>query len=237
MTPRSWLSGTSQQRLPERRSIVDLALLCGVIGATLAVAWSDGPYVSGVIDPVAAPWAAYLGPVGGYADAAHVRVPAPPPPPPLLEPSVPHAQPATILIASLNVHRPVEAVGVDSYGRMYPPQNAWDGGWYKYGPVPGAPGDAVIEGHAGYPDSPLLFGKLRQLRKGDRIVVVLADGSRQTFLMTSESIWPVGTSPPDLGQPYGAPRLTLITCTGPFDDHYKTYADRLVVQASYAGAA
>jgi LPXTG-site transpeptidase (sortase) family protein len=223
--------------MPERRPVVDLALLCGVIVATLALTWSDGPYISDVVDPVAAPTAAFTAPVGGYADAAHVRAPAPPPPPLPPEPVVPSAQPATILIPSLDVHRPVEAVGVDRLGRMYAPQNAWNGGWYKDGPVPGAPGDAVIEGHAGYPNAPLLFGKLRQLRKGDKIVVVLADGSRQIFLMTSESVWRAGTAPPDLGEPYGDPRLTLITCTGPFDAHYKTYADRLVVQASYAGAA
>jgi hypothetical protein len=40
-----------------------------------------------------------------------------------------------------------------------------------------------------------------------------------------------------MGEPYGPARLTLITCTGPFDDHYKTYADRLAVEASYAGLA
>lgn len=217
--------------------MVDLALLCGVIVATLALAWSDGPFISDVVDPAPAPAAAFLLPVGGYTDAAHVRVPAPPPPPPAPQPVVPSARPATILITSLNVHRPVEAVGVDRYGHMYPPTNAWDGGWYDAGPVPGAPGDAVIEGHAGYPNAPLLFGKLRQLRKGDKIVVVLADGSRQVFLVTSESIWRAGTAPPGLGQPYGVPRLTLITCTGPFDAQYKTYADRLVVEASYAGSA
>jgi hypothetical protein len=31
------------------------------------------------------------------------------------------------------------------------------------------------------------------------------------------------------------PRLTLVTCTGPFDDKYKTYKDRLVLEATYAG--
>jgi hypothetical protein len=43
--------------------------------------------------------------------------------------------------------------------------------------------------------------------------------------------------PPGMGEPYGPARLTLITCSGPFDDHYKTYADRLAVEASYAGLA
>jgi LPXTG-site transpeptidase (sortase) family protein len=223
--------------MPAGRAMGELGLLAGVIAATLAMTWSDGPYTSDVVDPAPAPGAAFLLPVGGYADAAHVRAPAPPPPAPPPEPVVPSARPATILIASLNVHRPVEAVGVDKSGHMLAPQNAWDGGWYDGGPVPGAPGDAVIEGHAGYPNAPLLFGKLRQLRQGDKIVVVLADGSRQIFLMTSESIWRAGTAPPDLGQPYGDPRLTLITCTGPFDAQYKTYADRLVVQASYVGTA
>jgi len=150
---------------------------------------------------------------------------------------IPVSPPATILIPSLNVHRPVEAVGVDRTGMMYQPENLWNAGWYKGGPVPGAPGDAVIEGHAGYPNAPLLFGKLQQLHAGDKIVVVLADGSRRLFLVVSSAIWPAGKTPTGLGEPYGRPRLTLITCTGPFDDHYKTYADRLVVEATYAGLA
>lgn len=135
------------------------------------------------------------------------------------------------------MHRPVEAVGVDPSGRMNTPQNFWNAGWYKGGPVPGAPGDAVIEGHAGYPNGPLVFGRLHLLRPGDRIVVVLADGSRRLFLVDSMAIWPAGTGPPGMGEPYGAPRLTLITCSGPFEDNSKTYYDRLAVEASYAGLA
>lgn len=158
---------------------------------------------------------------------------APPSPPP--EPPIPTARPATILIPSLDVHRPVEPVGVDRTGAMYTTHNLWNAGWYEGGPVPGAPGDAVIEGHAGYPKAPLLFARLRQLHPGDKIIVVLADGSRRLFLVDSLTIWPAGTGPPGMGEPYGTPRLTLITCTGPFDDHYKTYADRLAVEATYAG--
>jgi len=211
--------------------------LVGVLGAALAVSWSDGtPNRDTVVDPVARA-AAFVpepsvnfGWVAAAAVGGRVSVILPPPP-------APTAPPATILIASLNVHRPVEPVGVDRFGVMYQPQNLWNAGWYKGGPVPGAPGDAVIEGHAGYPKAPLLFANLAKLRSGDKIVVVLADGSRQLFLVNSISIWRAGTAPADLGEPYGDPRLTLITCTGPFDDHYKTYADRLVVQAGYAGLA
>jgi sortase (surface protein transpeptidase) len=77
-----------------------------------------------------------------------------------------------VLIPSINVHRPVEAVGLDGHGAMKNTVNLWNAGWYKDGPVPRAPGDAVIEGHAGYPDAPLLFSRLGRLHPGDKIVVV-----------------------------------------------------------------
>jgi LPXTG-site transpeptidase (sortase) family protein len=207
----------------------------GALVAVLVVTWSDGTPAGVTLDLVV-PAPTFAASVAAYADPAHDRTPIPPPPLPP-EPPVPTAAPAMILIPSINVHRPVEAVGLDSRGAMEVTQNLWNAGWYKGGPVPSAPGDSVIEGHAGYPNAPLLFGRLRQLHAGDKIVVVLADGTRRLFLVDSLAIWPAGTSPPGMGEPYGPSRLTLITCTGPFDDQYKTYADRLAVEATYAGLA
>lgn len=214
------------------RAVSEAAVLFGVIGITLAFTWSDGVPSPDVVDPVA-PVARFVSEpsmdfgwmgaaVGGHVDATY-RVP------------IPTSPPATILISSINVHRPVESVGVDRSGAMSIPKNLWNAGWYKYGPVPGAPGDAVIEGHAGWPAAPLLFGRLDRLRKGDQIVVVLSDGSRRLFLVNSISTWPARAHPTGLFDPGGPPRLTLITCSGPFDDQNKTYADRLVVEATYAG--
>ena len=209
--------------------------LAGVLGVALLFTSTDGTPRNGGFDfLLPAPLVATT--VAGYGSAGHVR-------PPnvlaasILEHPVPTSRPAVILIPSLDVHRPIEPVGVDRSGHLDLPQNLWNAGWYKGGPVPGAPGDAVIEGHAGYPNAPLLFGKLRLLHAGDKIVVVLADGSRQLFVVESLTVWAAGTGPPGMGEPYGPARLTLITCTGPFDDHYKTYADRLAVEASYAGTA
>jgi sortase (surface protein transpeptidase) len=150
---------------------------------------------------------------------------------------IPTARPVQLLIPSLDVHRPIEAVGVDRSGVMDLPVNFWNAGWYKGGPVPGAPGDAVIEGHAGYPGQPLIFGKLVTLRPGDKVVVVLADGSRFLFLVESMASVQVGSSPPGMAEPYGPPRLTLITCTGHFDKNTYSYSSRLVVEASFAGRA
>ena len=205
-----------------------------MLGAALVFTSSDGTPRNSAFD-LFLPAPTLTTTVAGYAGAGHVR------PPNLsgsiLELTVPTSPPAAILIPSLDVHRPIEPVGTDRSGHLNLPQNLWNAGWYKGGPVPGAPGDAVIEGHAGYPNAPLLFGKLRLLHAGDQIVIVLADGSRRLFVVDSLTIWAAGTGPPGMGEPYGPARLTLITCTGPFDDHYKTYADRLAVEASYAGLA
>ena len=156
-------------------------------------------------------------------------------PTPLPEPPIPTAPPVQLLIAAMDVHRAVEAVGIDRRGVIKLPVNWWNAGWYQGGPVPGAPGDAVIEGHAGFPDQPLIFGRLATLRTGDKIVVVLGDGSRHLFLVVSMSKLAVGTAPPGMAEPYGPPRLTLITCTGSFDKDHFSYSQRLVVEASYAG--
>ncbi|MHB8613772.1 MAG: class F sortase [Candidatus Dormibacteraceae bacterium] len=150
---------------------------------------------------------------------------------------IPTAPPVQLLIPILNVHRPVEAVGVSRYGFMNLPSNGWNAGWYRGGPVPGAPGDAVIEGHAGYPDQPMLFGKLGSLRRGDQIVVILADKSRRLFEVVSTTSVAVGVAPPGMGDANGSPRLTLITCTGSFDATTFSYSRRLVVEARYVGRA
>lgn len=228
---KTWPSFGLRARLPAR--LPGEIALAGVLLAALVFAGGNESAGSGVADPTVT-WTASG---GGHAHAVNLWVVPLDLPPPSSAWTIPTAPPATILIPSLDVHRPIEPVGLDRTGRMYLPENLWNAGWYKGGPVPGAPGDAVIEGHAGYPNAPLLFGKLRQLRPGDKIVIVLADGSGRLFLVDSLRIWPNGTGPPGMGLPYGLPRLTLITCSGPFDDHYKTYADRLAVEASYAGLA
>jgi hypothetical protein len=150
---------------------------------------------------------------------------------------IPTAPPAQLLIPSLNVHRAVEGVGVNRYGVMNLPVNGWNAGWYQAGPTPGAPGDAVIEGHAGFPGQPMIFGHLSQLRGGDQVVVILADGSKRLFVVVSQTTFPVGKAPAGMGEPYGPARLTLITCTGSFDASTYSYSRRLVVELSYAGLA
>lgn len=209
-----------------------------VLVVTLAISGRDvvpkGAYADATSDTLAArPLNAQTAPgipsISGWATMAEMSVTS--------KVFIPTAPPVQLLIPSLDVHRPVEAVGVDRSGVMNLPANFWNAGWYRYGPVPGAPGDAVIEGHAGYPGEPLIFGKLATLRAGDKIVVVLGDGTRRLFLVESKTVVPVGTAPPGFAEPYGPPRLTLVTCTGYFNKNNYSYSQRLVVETSYSGLA
>jgi Sortase domain len=152
-------------------------------------------------------------------------------------PVAPVAPPVRLLIPSLGIDAPVEALGVDSTGAMDTPRNIWNTGWYRNGPAPGAEGDAVIDGHVGLPGSPLVFSTLPRLAMGADIIAVLADGTHNRFTVSAAQVWPANSSPPGLFSTYGLPRLSLITCTGKYDRRSQTYADRLIVEADFVGTA
>jgi len=151
--------------------------------------------------------------------------------------AAPLPPPTRLLIPSLNVDARVEALGVDSSGALETPQNMWNVGWYRGGPSPGDPGDAVIDGHVGLPGSPLVFSHLARLAIGADVIAILADGTRSRFTVTDLRSWPARSSPTGLFAAGGQPRLSLITCTGSYDGASQSYADRLVVEARYAGTA
>jgi len=239
------LVATTWFRRAQNAGLSSAVAFAAVLALTLGSSWRDGPSGGdgaagddGVNAELAAP--AHDGPGDAFgrdlrsrvqfvvSAGSEVRSPQPP---------IPTAAPVQLLIPALDVHRAVERVGVDRAGVLNLPLNAWNAGWYAAGPVPGAPGDAVIEGHAGYPGQPMIFGRLAVLKRGAHIIVILADGTRQLFLVDSITAVPVGSAPPGMAEPYGPPRLTLITCTGHFDENSYSYSRRLVLEASYAGPA
>lgn len=218
--------------------LVGELLLVVLLVVTAATTWRDGTPTDGLVDLARPPQdvAALNASLIQLSAKPHGTLPvaeaALPP-----EPRVPKSPPVQLLISQLDVHRAVEKVTVNQYGALNLPVNAWNAGWFTGSPVPGAPGDSVIEGHAGYPGQPMIFGKLIDLHAGDRIVVVLADGSHRLFLVESMRSVSAGSAIPGLAEPYGVPRLTLITCTGHFDKTNKWYSDRLILEARYAGLA
>jgi LPXTG-site transpeptidase (sortase) family protein len=147
-------------------------------------------------------------------------------------PEPPAAPPVRLSIASLGVDAPVEAVGLDGEGRMATPSQPSHVAWYRPGPAPGQPGDAVIDGHLDWTDGPAVFFHLDRLRVGDEVVVLQASGGHLRFAVDSISTIPFESPLDAFFTTSGPPSLTLITCTGSWDRQRQTYLQRLVVHTS-----
>ena len=185
-------------------------------------------------------WAADAGTPGAPAPAPPAAVPAVVVPlPPVAEPAEPAelaapAPPARIRLAALGVDAPVAPVGVDDRGRMDVPFDIATVGWYRFGPGPGATaGSAVLSGHVddreqGYG----AFHRLADLVPGDPVTVDLADGGTVAYRVETVTRFHKADLPvTDVFARTGQPRLTLVTCGGPFDYAAHGYTENVVVVA------
>ena len=142
--------------------------------------------------------------------------------------------PARLSIPSIKVDAAAESVGVDAQGRMAVPSKPDDVGWYRLGPSPGEPGNAVIDGHLDWWTGAAVFWQLARLKIGDEIVVTRADGQSVQFIVDGTTTVLYDSRPPGLFATDGPPSLSLITCSGSWDRQKQTYSTRLVVHASLA---
>jgi len=147
----------------------------------------------------------------------------------------PVVAPVKLGIPALNVNAVVEALGVTLDYSLEAPQGVADVGWYSLGSTPGAGGDAILSGHRGYPGGiPAVFNNLDRLHPGDEVDVQFADGHAQKFTVTRVYMTPFQKVPDGFFATDGAPRLTLVTCSGDFDGNKLTYSNRLVVETTPA---
>ena len=142
-------------------------------------------------------------------------------------------RPIGVRIDRLGVSAAVIPVGVDTAGNVVVPASVDTVGWYRYGPALGAPGSMVIAGHV---DSAQqgdgAFARLRELIPGDHVEVTGTDGHTATFHIIGREEYPKATIRLDrYFTTTGAPRLTLITCGGPFNRSTGHYRDNVVVTA------
>ena len=137
-----------------------------------------------------------------------------------------------LLIAAIAVDARIEPVGVDPAGNMATPSSPQTVAWYRFGPRPGAVGDAVLAGHLDWTSGPAVFWNLHRLAAGDVVVVAPAGGPPLRFHVTSVSSYAATARPPaGLFALSGPRRLSLITCAGSWDARRGMYAERLVVEA------
>jgi sortase (surface protein transpeptidase) len=106
-------------------------------------------------------------------------------------------------------------------------------GWYRFGPAPGQEGSAVIAGHVD--DAEQGLGELAAIRAaepGDEVLVTDAAGDATRWRVVARDVIRKRALPLDeLFRREGPPRLTLLTCGGPFVPEYGGYRDNVVVVA------
>ncbi len=143
--------------------------------------------------------------------------------------------PKQLKIGRLGLTARVDAVGIDAAtGDFAVPPSIDEVGWYRFGPgLEATAGSIVIAGHVDSAEQGKgAFFRLRELSPGDAMTVTGSDGVSRTFTVVAREIFAKTAVP--LERYFardGAPRLTLITCGGPFDAKTRHYRDNVVITA------
>ncbi len=146
-----------------------------------------------------------------------------------------NASPARLMIPSIKVDAVIEPVGIARDGLMAVTRSFFTVGWYKNGPVPGALGTAVIEGHLDQVTSPYaVFFYLDQLKPGDEVDVLDVQQRTVRFVVTTTTIKAYNAPTNDIFlngalNSSSTSHLNLITCTGTWIEAQHQYDKRLVV--------
>jgi len=143
------------------------------------------------------------------------------------------ALPVRLIIPAIGVDAAIQSVGLfwNGDGTMSIPTNFTDVAWYNGGPIPGAPGSAVIDGHLdGRNVRKAVFYNLGNLKPGDLVEVLDASGTPWRFQVTRLAAYAYNASTSDIfSGDTSIARLNLITCAGDWIKNKKLYNERMVV--------
>ena len=142
--------------------------------------------------------------------------------------------PLRLVIPSISVDARVESRGLTRSRNLDTALDYRNVAWYDLGPRPGEPGNAIINGHVNWWTGSAVFTSLAQVRSGDRIEVVRADGTAVWFRVTAKRVVAANARIGSLFAPSAVPTLTLITCTGVWDSMTFSDTQRLLVSAVLA---
>lgn len=145
------------------------------------------------------------------------------------------SNPTRITIPKISVHSSLMKLGLKSDGTLQVPPAAFPAGWFTGAPTPGQQGPAIIVGHVHWNGRLGVFARLAQLKRGDLITVLRADGKSVRFAVTASHLYTKSHFPTELV--YGNvddSELRLITCGG-YDRVARKYEANLVVFARRVG--
>lgn len=143
------------------------------------------------------------------------------------------AAPVRIDIPALGVESDLERVGKQADGTIGVPRKPSHAAWYVDSAPPGQVGASVVLGHVDSKSGPAVFYRLRELRKGDAVVVHRADKSVVRFVVDRvEEVEKDEFPSVDVYFPTVEPTLRLITCGGDYIRSAGGYQANVVVFAS-----
>ncbi|WP_144520062.1 class F sortase [Bacillus pumilus] len=137
--------------------------------------------------------------------------------------------PAEIAIPAIGVKAKVEKTTLSKDGSMGVPKKTDNTAWFKDGPKPGDKGNAVMNGHVDNKWGPSVFYRLKELKKGNKVIVTSSSGKKRTFEVIKVQSYPREEKPNAFFGYAFTRNLNLITCTGTFDHAAGTHEKRLVV--------
>ncbi|MGK5442301.1 class F sortase [Micromonospora sp. URMC 105] len=143
--------------------------------------------------------------------------------------------PVKLSISAIGVTATVNPVGINRRTNEFEvPPSVDQIGWYRYGPgLEAEAGSVVIAGHVDSAEQGKgAFFRLRELDRDDTLTVTGADGEQRAYRVVAREEYAKTKIP--LERYFardGKPRLTLITCGGPFDPKTRHYRDNIVVTA------
>jgi sortase A len=137
---------------------------------------------------------------------------------------------AELSIPKLKIDARVQEVGITTKGNIGTPNNFSDVGWYKYGPLPGKKGTAVIDGHVDNGLAlPGVFKHLVDIELGDDVYVKTKEGDTLHFVVKNIETYDYNAPTTAILSQTDVSKLILITCTGTWVDSIRTHNKRLVV--------
>lgn len=132
--------------------------------------------------------------------------------------AVGRSAPVRLRIPAIGVDTPVMRLGLAADGTVQvPPITDHDqAGWYEHSPTPGQTGPSVILGHVTVgPYGDGVFRRLGRLRRGEKIVARLENGTEAEFTVTSlRTVAKAEFPTEDVYGNVDRPELRLITCGG-----------------------
>jgi LPXTG-site transpeptidase (sortase) family protein len=142
----------------------------------------------------------------------------------------PIEEPVRVVIPAIDSDATIVQVGVeeDDPGSMEVPPFG-QAGWFHVGPAPGEPGPSVIVGHVSSRNGPDVFYRLKDLDRGDEILVHDRSGDVATFVVDSTEIVLKTELPTErIWNNTPEPVIRLVTCGGEFDAQTRHYLSNVI---------